>query len=72
VSETAGGRTAPRAPAAPSNWNLANGLTLLRLLLVPFFVWLLLEEGGEEPKGHPTTIRSAPAAASLALRARTR
>jgi CDP-diacylglycerol--glycerol-3-phosphate 3-phosphatidyltransferase len=49
VSETAGGRTAPRAPAAPSNWNLANGLTLLRLLLVPFFVWFLLEEGGEEP-----------------------
>lgn len=49
MSETAGGRTAPRAPAVPSNWNLANGLTLLRLLLVPFFVWFLLEEGGEEP-----------------------
>ena len=48
MSETAGGRTAPRT-ATPSNWNIANALTLLRLLLVPFFVWFLLLEGGEEP-----------------------
>jgi CDP-diacylglycerol--glycerol-3-phosphate 3-phosphatidyltransferase len=48
VSETAGGRTASRT-AAPSNWNTANALTLLRLLLVPFFVWFLLLEGGDEP-----------------------
>ncbi len=29
-----------------SNWNLPNGLTLLRLLLVPLFFWLLLREDG--------------------------
>ncbi len=27
----------------PSNWNIANGLTMLRLLLVPVFGWLLVE-----------------------------
>lgn len=33
----------------PSNWNIANALTLLRLLLVPFFVWFLLtDEGGQD------------------------
>ena len=26
----------------PSNWNIANGLTMLRLLLVPVFGWLLI------------------------------
>ena len=33
-----------RAPAVqqPSNWNIANALTMLRLLLVPVFGWLLL------------------------------
>ncbi len=29
------------APAAPSPWNLPNALTVLRLVLVPVFVWLL-------------------------------
>jgi CDP-diacylglycerol---glycerol-3-phosphate 3-phosphatidyltransferase len=38
---------APHAP--PSNWNLPNGLTLLRILMVPVFGWLLLSHGGEEP-----------------------
>ena len=38
---------APHAP--PSNWNLPNGLTLLRILMVPVFGWLLLAHGGEEP-----------------------
>ena len=28
--------------APPSNWNIANALTLLRLLLVPVFGWLLV------------------------------
>ena len=28
--------------APPSNWNIANALTLLRLLLVPVFGWLLI------------------------------
>jgi CDP-diacylglycerol--glycerol-3-phosphate 3-phosphatidyltransferase len=40
----------PRAAAsplhAPSAWNVANGLTVLRLVLVPVFVWLLLRDGG--------------------------
>lgn len=27
---------------APSNWNIANALTMLRLLLVPVFGWLLI------------------------------
>lgn len=32
--------------AAPSVWNIANGLTFTRILLVPVFGWLLLREGG--------------------------
>lgn len=40
----------PRAAAgplsAPSVWNVANALTVLRLLLVPLFVWLLFRDGG--------------------------
>jgi CDP-diacylglycerol--glycerol-3-phosphate 3-phosphatidyltransferase len=37
------------AVAAPvSAWNLPNALTVLRLLLVPVFVWLLLRESGED------------------------
>ncbi|CAN5781955.1 CDP-diacylglycerol--glycerol-3-phosphate 3-phosphatidyltransferase [soil metagenome] len=32
----------------PSNWNVANALTVVRLLLVPIFGWLLLADGGEE------------------------
>lgn len=31
----------------PSNYNIANALTVLRLLLVPIFGWLLLADGGE-------------------------
>jgi CDP-diacylglycerol---glycerol-3-phosphate 3-phosphatidyltransferase len=34
---------------APSNWNLPNALTTLRILLVPLFGWLLLWERGDEP-----------------------
>ncbi|GAA3613126.1 CDP-diacylglycerol--glycerol-3-phosphate 3-phosphatidyltransferase [Marihabitans asiaticum] len=36
------------APAAPSPWNLPNALTVLRILLVPVFAWLLLREGGDD------------------------
>ena len=36
------------APAAPNPWNLPNALTVLRILLVPVFVWLLLREGGDD------------------------
>ncbi|MDP9220447.1 MAG: CDP-diacylglycerol--glycerol-3-phosphate 3-phosphatidyltransferase [Actinomycetota bacterium] len=37
-------------PASPgvSVWNIANGLTFVRLLLVPVFAVLLLHEGGQE------------------------
>ena len=31
----------------PSNWNLPNFLTTLRIVLVPFFGWALLVDGGE-------------------------
>ncbi|MCM3555271.1 CDP-diacylglycerol--glycerol-3-phosphate 3-phosphatidyltransferase [Janibacter melonis] len=37
------------APAPePSPWNLPNALTVLRILLVPVFVWLLLRDGGDD------------------------
>jgi CDP-diacylglycerol---glycerol-3-phosphate 3-phosphatidyltransferase len=41
----------PPVPAAgerPGIWNLANLLTLLRVVLVPVFAWLLLRDGGDE------------------------
>ncbi len=31
-----------------SNWNLPNALTVLRILLVPLFGWLLLHDGGND------------------------
>ncbi len=37
--------TAP--DATPSNWNLPNALTTLRILMVPFFGWALLVDGGD-------------------------
>ncbi|MCA1783356.1 MAG: CDP-alcohol phosphatidyltransferase family protein, partial [Intrasporangiaceae bacterium] len=37
--------TQPKAP--PSPWNIANALTMLRLVLVPLFGWLLLFDGGQ-------------------------
>ena len=33
-------------PAA-SNWNLPNVLTALRIVMVPFFAWALLQDGGD-------------------------
>ncbi|UMG92698.1 CDP-diacylglycerol--glycerol-3-phosphate 3-phosphatidyltransferase [Nocardioides sp. TF02-7] len=36
------------APATkPSNWNLPNALTTLRIVLVPFYGWALLVDGGD-------------------------
>jgi CDP-diacylglycerol--glycerol-3-phosphate 3-phosphatidyltransferase len=35
-------------PARVSSWNVANQLTVLRLLLVPVFAWLLLHDGGAD------------------------
>jgi CDP-diacylglycerol---glycerol-3-phosphate 3-phosphatidyltransferase len=41
--------TTGRSVATPvSVWNVANALTVLRILLVPVFVWLLLAAGGHE------------------------
>lgn len=36
------------SPAKQSNWNVPNALTMLRILLVPLFGWLLLVDGGED------------------------
>ena len=41
-------RPSPVARIAPSAWNIANGLTILRLLLVPVFGWLLLWGEGQD------------------------
>ena len=32
---------------AGSNWNLPNVLTGLRIVMVPFFGWALLHDGGD-------------------------
>jgi CDP-diacylglycerol--glycerol-3-phosphate 3-phosphatidyltransferase len=32
----------------PSNWNVPNGLTTLRIVLVPLFGWVLLMDGGKD------------------------
>lgn len=33
---------------APSAWNLPNALTVVRIALVPVFLWLLLHAGGQQ------------------------
>ncbi len=38
----------PVDSSPPSNWNLPNALTTLRILLVPLFGWLLLRDGGDD------------------------
>ena len=40
--------TASKPAARPSNWNLPNALTSLRILMVPLFAWLLLSHGGDQ------------------------
>ena len=37
----------PVAVPAPSSWNIANALTVSRILLVPVYGWLLLFGGGD-------------------------
>lgn len=37
-----------RPAAGVSNWNIANALTVARIVMVPIFGWLLLREGGTE------------------------
>jgi CDP-diacylglycerol--glycerol-3-phosphate 3-phosphatidyltransferase len=39
--------TEAQATAQPSNWNVPNMLTTLRIVLVPFFGWALLVDGGD-------------------------
>ncbi|WP_316743612.1 CDP-diacylglycerol--glycerol-3-phosphate 3-phosphatidyltransferase [Streptomyces sp. MK7] len=44
-----GGKIAAAAVNQASVWNVANLLTMLRLLLVPAFVFLMLANGGYDP-----------------------
>ncbi|WP_276309051.1 CDP-diacylglycerol--glycerol-3-phosphate 3-phosphatidyltransferase [Specibacter cremeus] len=34
------------APTQPSLWNLPNALTMLRIVMVPFFIWFFVVDGG--------------------------
>ena len=36
----------PASPPEVSNWNVPNALTTLRIVMVPFFGWALLHDGG--------------------------
>jgi CDP-diacylglycerol--glycerol-3-phosphate 3-phosphatidyltransferase len=45
MSEHPAQDSAPRQ--VPSNWNLPNALTTLRIVMVPFFGWALLVDGGD-------------------------
>jgi CDP-diacylglycerol---glycerol-3-phosphate 3-phosphatidyltransferase len=38
----------PEKVAPPSNWNLPNALTTLRIVLVPLFGWVLLMDSGQD------------------------
>jgi CDP-diacylglycerol--glycerol-3-phosphate 3-phosphatidyltransferase len=40
----------PVPSPAPSSWNVANALTVTRILLVPVYGWLLLLDGGDTPR----------------------
>jgi CDP-diacylglycerol--glycerol-3-phosphate 3-phosphatidyltransferase len=37
----------PASVDKPTNWNLPNALTTLRIIMVPFFGWALLVDGGD-------------------------
>ncbi|MEO6201341.1 MAG: CDP-diacylglycerol--glycerol-3-phosphate 3-phosphatidyltransferase [Cryobacterium sp.] len=39
---------APLSPHAPSNWNLPNLITVIRILLAPVFFWMLLADAGQD------------------------
>ena len=41
--------TEPVSTPTPSPWNIANALTVTRILLVPVYGWLLLLDGGDRP-----------------------
>ena len=35
-------------PARPSNWNLPNAITIVRILFAPVFFWMLLADAGHD------------------------
>ncbi|GAA2180815.1 CDP-diacylglycerol--glycerol-3-phosphate 3-phosphatidyltransferase [Leucobacter tardus] len=39
--------TDPQTPARSSNWNAPNIITAARIVATPFFVWMLLADGGD-------------------------
>ena len=47
--------------APGSNWNLPNVLTGLRIVMVPFFGWALLHDGGDSCCGGPSPSSSSSA-----------
>ena len=49
MSSADGGAKTPASEATepPSNWNLPNALTTLRIASVPFYGWALLYDGGD-------------------------
>ncbi|WEH39348.1 CDP-diacylglycerol--glycerol-3-phosphate 3-phosphatidyltransferase [Streptomyces sp. NBC_01218] len=49
ATQVRGGKLGTAAVNQASLWNIANILTMLRLLLVPGFVMLLLANGGDDP-----------------------
>ena len=38
----------PVGVAVPSNWNLPNIITVVRILLAPLFIWMLLADAGQD------------------------
>src|SRR5262245_38807180 len=48
MSGSSGPAGSPVPVPAPSVWNIANALTVLRLLLVPLFAWLLFRDDGHD------------------------
>ena len=46
-TSTRGSCDDPGRGAQPSNWNVPNALTTLRIVMVPFFGWALLIDGGD-------------------------
>ncbi len=47
MTEAESGTETPVPAAKPSNWNLPNALTTLRIASVPFYGWALLVDGGD-------------------------
>ena len=63
-SAASGGSGAEPLPVPPpSVWNIANALTMLRILLVPVFAWLLLRDSGTGDSPDDVTSRLLATAA---------